>query len=471
MTRSAKIVLFAVGGAAGLVILVVAAATLLLRANLKSRVEAVASKALDMEVNVGRAAIEFFPPLSVALADVHVRQHGAEVASAAQINLGLEFLPLLHKKFRISAIAVKELRIALERGVDGKLNVAGTPTATEAMPQWTVLKASISDATMRYTDKKSGSTLQAAGCNLDVSRLLRSQGESTAFLKSLSFAVQLDCTRLSTKDFAASDVKMAVDGQQGIFNFAPVTMRLIGGRGSGNVRADFSGAVPIYRVRYELAQLRIEEFFKGAAPKQVGTGSMDFATTLSLRGTSLDALKRSAEGQASLHGENLSLQIGDLDKKFARYESSQNFNLVDLGAFFFVGPLGLGITKGLDFARVLEDSGDNTRIPRLVSKWKVEHGVAQAIDVAMATPGNRVALKGGLNFVSGRFDDVTVALIDTKGCARVQQKIHGPFRQPQVEKPNVLRALAGPTAKLLRQAKDLFGGSCEVFYAGSVVAP
>jgi AsmA protein len=192
---------------------------------------------------------------------------------------------------------------------------------------------------------------------------------------------------------------------------------------------------------------------------------------LSLRGKTTDALKRSVEGEASLHGEDLRLAIGDLDKKFARYESSQSFNLVDVGAFFFIGPLGVGITKGYDFARIFEGSGGSTTISRLVSGWQIEHGVAHATDVAMATPKNRVALKGGLDFVIGRYDDVTVALIDTKGCARVQQKIHGPFRQPQVEKPNVLRSLAGPTAKLIRQAKELFGGSCEVFYAGSVVAP
>lgn len=89
----------------------------------------------------------------------------------------------------------------------------------------------------------------------------------------------------------------------------------------------------------------------------------------------------------------------------------------------------------------------------------------------MATQENRVALKGKLDFVTGRFDDVTVALIDAKGCSRVEQKIRGPFHQPEVEQPNVLRALAGPTLSLLGQARDLFGGHCEVFYAGSVTPP
>ena len=85
---------------------------------------------------------------------------------------------------------------------------------------------------------------------------------------------------------------------------------------------------------------------------------------------------------------------------------------------------------------------------------------------------NRIALKGRINFVNERFDDVIIALIDAKGCVRVKQKIHGPFRKPVVEKPNVLLSLAGPVLNLLKQAGNLFtDGTCEVFYTGSVPAP
>lgn len=67
---------------------------------------------------------------------------------------------------------------------------------------------------------------------------------------------------------------------------------------------------------------------------------------------------------------------------------------------------------------------------------------------------------------------MTIALIDARGCARVKQKIHGPFRKPVVEKANALMSLAGPVLNLLKQAEDLFtDGTCEVFYTGSVPAP
>ncbi|MHB8910625.1 MAG: hypothetical protein ACYDAA_17265 [Syntrophales bacterium] len=90
----------------------------------------------------------------------------------------------------------------------------------------------------------------------------------------------------------------------------------------------------------------------------------------------------------------------------------------------------------------------------------------------MATKLNRIALRGKINLVDERFDDVTMALIDARGCARVKQKIHGPLQKPVVEKPNVLVSFAGPALNLLKQARDLVtGGTCEPFYTGSVPAP
>jgi AsmA protein len=90
----------------------------------------------------------------------------------------------------------------------------------------------------------------------------------------------------------------------------------------------------------------------------------------------------------------------------------------------------------------------------------------------MATNENRIALQGGLDFVNDQFDEVTMALVDTKGCVRVQQKIRGTFQNPAVEKSSVVTSLAGPALRLLKKGRDLLrGGHCDVFYAGSVAAP
>jgi AsmA protein len=468
-SKSSKIILIAVSALAATVVLLATVAALVLRLDAKPRVEAIASEALGMEVHVGgRLAIRFLPGLHVALADVHLRQRGAEVASAAEVDLGIELLPLLHKELRTDRIKLKRVTITIERNHDGRLNIDPLSEANARLPPLEVAWVSASDATLAYADKQSGKGFEAAGCDLDVSRLRLSAGERSHLLKNLSLVAKLACGQIRTKDSAASDLRLSVDGTDGILRFDPVTMQLFGGHGSGTVRADFTGSVPIYQVRYRLTQFRLEEFFKILSPKSIGEGSMDFSATLSLRGKTTDAQLPTATGVASLRGDNLTLAIGNLDEKLSRYKSSQSFNLIDVGAVFFAGPLGLAVTKGYNFARIFQGAEGTTPIRTLVSEWQVEHGVAHARDVAMATRANRIALQGGLDFVSGQYDDLTLAVIDAKGCARVQQKVHGSFLNPVVEKPSALETLTGPTRTLLRQAKKLLGGKCAVFYAGSV---
>jgi hypothetical protein len=64
-----------------------------------------------------------------------------------------------------------------------------------------------------------------------------------------------------------------------------------------------------------------------------------------------------------------------------------------------------------------------------------------------------------------------VAVVDGKGCAKVRQKIRGPFQKPEVEKVSVLHSAAGPLLNLFKRAEKLLGEQCEVFYAGSVAPP
>ena len=98
--------------------------------------------------------------------------------------------------------------------------------------------------------------------------------------------------------------------------------------------------------------------------------------------------------------------------------------------------------------------------------------MADATDCALATQHNRVALKGKLNLVSERYDNVIVALLDDKGCAKFKQGISGPFGSPQIGAVSAVESLAEPIFNLYRKAKRFIqGGKCEVFYNGSVQQP
>jgi AsmA protein len=470
MTKPLKSILFAVVGLLGLLILVCVVLLFVVDTNVyKSRLERAASKSSGMEVRVGgRLGIAFGPGLQVRLDDVHIRNQGVDVASASEARLELALLPLLHKKVQIRGIRLLRPRLSVKRDRDGKFNFKHR----ETLPALVLDHLSLSDGTLLYEDEQSGEGFAVENFNLDVRRVRMAGGHRAELLRNLSFTAEFACREIRTKRLVFSDVKFTCQGKEGLFTLDPITLLFFGGQGSGSIGADFSDPVPRYSVRSSLSKFRIEEYFKTLSSKKAAEGSMDFAASLSLRGKTTEEIMQSAGGEVSLRGENLTLSGHDLDREFARFASSQNFNLVDVGAFFFAGPIGLAVTKGYNFGSLFQGSGGSSNIGKLFSDWKVERGIAQAKDVAMATKHNRIALKGSLNFVSEQFDDVTIALIDARGCVKVKQKISGPFQKPVVEKPSVLMSLAGPTLHLLKQASDLVtGGTGEVFYTGSVPAP
>ncbi len=474
MSRTPRIIFFAVIGFLGLLVLVAAALLLFADADVyKARLEATASEALGMEVSIGgRLGIAFFPGLLVTLEDVHIRNRGVDVASAKEARLGIDLLPLFKKEVRIEKIALKYPRISIERDRAGQFNFEKPQAAGGTLPTLDWPNVSLSDGTFVYADKRFGEGFEAADCRLDVHRLRLSGGKRSTFMKDLSFTAELTCGEVRHDGFTVSDLKVSADAKNGVLDLEPVTTRVLGTQGSGSMQADFSGAVALYHVRYSLSQFPIEEFFKTMSLQTVAAGRMDFSANLWMQGKTVKEMRQTVKGQLSLRGKNLTLIGSDLDRELSRFESSQNFSLVDVSAFFFAGPLGLMVTKGYNFASIFQGAGGSTEIRTLVSDWKVERGVAQAQDVAMATKENRIALHGGLDFVDDQFNDVTMALIDAKGCAKVRQKMRGTFQNPVVEKPSLLRSLTGPALSLLKKGSDLFlGGQCEVFYAGSVAAP
>jgi uncharacterized protein involved in outer membrane biogenesis len=460
----------------GTVVLLVALMTWLgprlLGTHVKSRLEADASDALAMQVQVGgRVALRFFPGLHVTVTDVRIRNRGLDIATIGEAQLGIELHSLLHKDLKIQSVHFKNARITIARDASGQFNTARPPQPNSSSPAADIATVSLADSSLFYTDAKLGNNFSAENCSVEMSDLKLTPTTPPDILTTLAFTGHLSCARMNTKNLAATDVKATVTGAGGTLKFDPVKLEMFGGHGAGNVTAQFSAAEPVYHVHSTISKLQVANFSKTVTPAKVAEGALDFSANLTMHGTPDTGVMGTVAGEASLQGRDLELDIGDLDKEFTNYESTQNFNLIDVGAFFLAGPLGIAVTKGYDYARILKKSEGHTTIRTLLSRWKLERGIAQAQDVALATPKNRIAMTGGLNFVNDSYDDVTIALVGPKGCARVEQHVHGPFRKPEVDKPNVITTIAGPARKLINKSKSLFGAKCVVFYSGAVQAP
>ncbi len=468
--------------AGGLFLLAVAAAVLVRLVDLdayKPRLETAASSALGMEFRVaGKMGIGLLPGFHVRLEGVTVRNRGADIVSAKEARFGVAILPLLRREVRIDRIDLRGPRLSVERDRHGTFNFEKTgeesrkgppPDSGKGFPALAVGRITLRDGSVHYRDRRSGKEISAEGLDFAAAAFrIAPPGRA----KDVSFTASLSCQELRAGNVVVTGLRSEIRAGDGVFDVAPLSGRLFGGEGTASLRADLSDAVPRFDVRASLPAFRAEEILKAVSTKVAGTGPMAFSAQLSGRGKTLKEVTESAGGMVSLRGENLALDGIDIDRALSRYESSQSFDLVDAGAFLLAGPFGPALTKGYDFANVFRGVRGKTRIRKLVSDWDVERGAARARDVALSTDGNRLALKGRLDFVGERFDDVVVAAVDAGGCATLRQKIRGPFRKPEVEKVSVLRSIAGPVLKLFRQTRELVAGKeCEPFYTGSVPPP
>jgi hypothetical protein len=335
-----------------------------------------------------------------------------------------------------------------------------------------VSKKQITKNNTTSSEKKSGNKTELTNVDLTISNLSFDKGGKDLFNNS-SFSGDFQCRSLKTKDFEVKNLKFDMKGKDGIFDISPVTMNFFGGTENGAIKADLRGDSPLLKIEFVAAKFDFEKFVEAFSKKNIMKGKMDFSLNIATNGKNLEEMKRRMNGEVSLKGENLLLYGVDLDSLLSKIQESQKFSLVDVGAFFLAGPLGTVLTKGYDFAGVYKETrGGEGNIKKLVSEWRIKNGIAEAEDVALSTKRNRLAMKGGLDFVNSQFDDVTVAALDENGCAKFSQKIHGPFKNPQVDKISAFKTIVSPAVKLFEKAQKLIRlGKCKVFYKGSIKHP
>jgi len=445
----------------------------------KPDVEKAASEALGMDVRVeGALRVSLFPAFGISLERASVRNRGSDLVSADRVRVGLKLIPLLRQEVRIYELKFIGPRIIIERDDSGTFNFekpAQTPPEdsvnTGGMPG--LRRAEIFRGQLIYADKRSGSKIDMKDFDLTIRDLSPGKKGIKDFARDISFEGNFRCSELDVGGFRISDIAFPVKAKGGIFDMNPVTLRSFGKKEKGALRVDMTGDVSTVTVHYSASGYDLGRFSENVLQRKYMGGDAGISLNLSAQGKSPAAMKRSLHGDVSLKGEDLQLYSYDLDSLLSKIEESQNFSLIDAGAFLFAGPFGTALTKGYDFAGVYKESrGGMGSIKKLVSAWRIKNGVAEAEDVALSTKKNRIALKGRVDIVNERFDDITMAALDRKGCVRFSQKISGPFKDPHIEKVSMLRSIAGPALSFFEKTKRfLTGGKCEVFYAGSVGPP
>ncbi len=473
MTAKKKKVLFVIGCV--VVVIVLAAAVFVLTFDINSyrpRIETAASAATGLEVRIkGKIGLSFFP-FGIWANDINVASKGSEIISLENLKLGVELMPLLRKQLKVTRCEIVKPAVTIVKDTDGKYNFESIKMKlTEGKPGavFSLNGFKLSKGVLVYLDNKTGEKTEFKDFNLAVKNV----SIAGDVMKSASFTGNIDCREISKRNLKIANVKSPVKAENGVIHLMPLTMDIFGAKAEGDAAADQSEADAVYKINLKVSKLDFEKLEASFGLKKVIGGMGDLSVSLTVKEKRRRSLMSGMDGTFSLRGDNLVVYTMDLDKVLSSFETSQEFSLVDLGAFLIAGPLSTFAVRGYRFGDVYNKTrGGRGAITQFISHWKIKGGAADATDCALATRHYRVALKGKLNLAAERYDDVIVALLDDKGCAKFQQSVSGPFASPRIGAVSSMESIAGPISKLYRSAKRFVqGGKCEVFYSGSVQQP
>lgn len=464
--------------AGGLVIIIIIIVFIVLLSfdinSYKSKIETAVSETTGLDFRIkGKMTLAFFP-FGLSAKDVHVANKEGEILSLEYLKLRAEMISLLKNNLTVTACELVKPVITIVKDVEGQYNFDRKILSKETQGiAFSLNELKVSRGTMVYLNKKIGANkVELKEISLTIRNLFLAD-TSGNFIKNVSYTGNIDCKAVLYKNLTIENLKAPIRANKGVFSIEPFTMSFLGGKGEGDFTSDETTVESEYRINVKVLKLDFEKLEEYFGSKKVISGKGDLSASLTVKENGGRNLMGNLDGTFALRGDNLVTNTMDLDKVLSKYETSQQFDLIDLGSFFIAGPLGPVVLRGYRYGDVYYHAqGGKGAITRFISHWKITKGEADATDCAFATRHNRVALKGKLNLVSERFDNVTVALLDDKGCARFKQSVSGHFDSPQIGTVSAVKSLAGPIFDLYRKAKRIVqAGKCEVFYNGSVQQP
>jgi len=464
-----KRILLVIGGILAALALAVLAVVLFVDVNrYKPRLEAAASRALGLEVRIlGDVKVAYFPPPGLTIAYVRVVRGEEDVLRVEKIRVGLKILPLLRGRIRFRELRFHRPALFIRRTSAGPFDYEkylSLPlrNAREALPGTFdgVDAISVAGGTISYTGKDPAIRADVEGLDLAIRDVVFQRGSGDEPFRNVSFTGTVKAMRMTIGNAEASGIASGMTAKNGNYEIDPLTLQAFDGKGEGSVWVSITEAIPMVQVRYSLSGSRLETLFRAIGREEAPLeGKVDISANLFMKGEDPDAMAATLAGDLSWKGNDLPVPGFDPDALLSASGESDRISHVRTGALL------LSVPPFAEAARALtgtdngtETGGGNGMIRSFVSNWSVQNGAYEAKDVALATLSHRLAITGRIDIPEERFDVITIALVDDKGCVVVGRTIRGPFINPS-ETPLVQPEETAP------------GIACEVLYEGSVPPP
>jgi hypothetical protein len=448
----------------------------------RPRLETEASRILGLDVKIrGEMRIEYFPPFGVSLGDIHVTRRGATVVRVERMRAGLKILPLLWGQVRFRQVELVRPQLSLLRTGSGPFDFERYLTrpfriARETLPGSldSVDRFSVSGGIVSYESKDSSTRAEVDGLELVMRNITFGEPPVGDLFRTVSLSGNVKAARTAVGTWEASTLAFELTAKNGNFEIHPITLQAFGGTGEGSLWINLSVSTPLVNIRFSQTGSDIEQLSMAAGGKQgLLAGKADLSWNLFMKGRDLDELAGTMTGDISWKGNDLKVRYFDPDALLSTTRKGESAPLARMGALLLPGPLFTAAAEGLfgPDARVGKE-GEEGLVDTLVSHWTVKDGRFEAEDVAFATKGHRVALTGRIDLPGGQFDNITVALVDDRGCARAGRTIQGAFRHPRIAETIAAEGKEPSGETPAGEATEAApGGECKVFYAGTVPPP
>jgi len=281
----------------------------------------------------------------------------------------------------------------------------------------------------------------------------------------------MELRQLSVPGLNSIDIKMNLAGEDDKLDVDFSSITQIAKNQKGKFVLDMSEKELEYHLQYFVQGASLGYFVQKYYKKKLMEGTINYSLDIHTKGETLAQAKENLSGEIEITGDSLRLYGIDIDNVLKKYEKSQNFNLADVGAVLIAGPVGLAVTKGTDFvslATINFNSGQQTQIKTLLTKWKLENRILTTQDVAFSTAANRIAFDGQIDFAKDSIPGITISVVDKNGCSLMDQKLYGKMGKIKTGKLNVTKTLLG---SIINFANAIVGKDCKPVYTGKVKDP
>lgn len=445
-----------------------------------TRIEQLLSQASGLQTTIkGPIRLNIFTNPGISLNDVEMKRQDSLVLTVETANIGFEILPLLQQDLVLHSIVLQKLKLILSTDVNGRLLLplpaTGNSSASLQMQYPNLIETEDSEVIV-YNQK--GETLyKLQNLNLTLLPYFVKKPNEQAGGKSLAFNADVNFRTGQYKNIQIGPTQLSLNYRSQRITADILEANIWDGKLKGSVSWSQTANKPKLQLQLNFADFDASRSFTLFQPVSLVQGKLNLDADLNSEGNNLGEMMLNLGGTVTLKGMDLQLTTTDIDELITQAIKTQQFNLTDVAAYFFVGPLGVTVTKGYDVANVTRDLKKNNlntnKIVRIITRWNIQQGIAIADDVAMETNKYRLALKGRVNLVKRRFENLSIAVLDKRGCAVIEQKIDGAISAPKVGKLNFLLSPAKPIFKIIEKSTNLIlsGTTCVPFYTGSLLPP